>query len=424
LLDDIGDSLAVVHPSARLGPGRPYGTPLKCWRLNIPIQAVDKAFSAIPWLPTVFSNWTQQNHLYHYDEYQGFVPRAWLGEYVENVILCKLSAHVHEHTALCTAFDWDAAQACWTVQLNTGLVLRSRRLVLATGNEAPEVPSLPAWAEAVPVIRDPLLQVEQLKDLLDTRSLTIVGLGLTMVDLITYLATHQYAGTVFAVSRSGYLPLAHTTTPPPDEWLLDRQREHEAALAVSGPQQDTVLFWFRHLRNQIRSLKPDEHWQWVIDAFRPYVRQVWNRLSDSERLIFQRRLARYWNIHRHRIPPDVARLLQEWQHCGKLVVSRASTSEAWPRAEALVYCTGPLTDLTRSSNPLLRHGYQAGYLQPDPLRLGWQADTAGRLFSATTPHQQLYTLGPPLRSVWYESTALLEIVEQAIALARLLQKKR
>jgi uncharacterized NAD(P)/FAD-binding protein YdhS len=423
LVDDAACcNFAVVHPGQHLGPGRPYSAPQNCWRLNIPLQAADKAFSLLPGLPVSFSQWVEFNYRNNYPVYQGFVPRAWLGHYVQKIVVGRRSKRWHEYTALCTAFDWNDTGGYWSIRLSTGQVLHGRRLVLATGNEAPEMPVLPPWAESVVLIRDPFVQIQRLAEALSTKSLTIIGLGLTMADMVSYLAAHRYAGQVFAVSRSGYIPLSHATTPPQPEWLALQYQAHENALANPGPERHAVLYWFRHLRRQIRKLQPGEHWQWVIDAFRPYVRQVWSLLPTSERQVFLRRLARYWNIHRHRVPPDVAALLQEWQLEGRLIVSKTKTPSDWPRTEALIACTGPLTDLTKSPNQLLRYGYKAGYLQPDPLHLGFQADPAGRLFSEYTAHQRLYTLGPPLRGVWYESTALLEIVEQAVALADLLHE--
>jgi uncharacterized NAD(P)/FAD-binding protein YdhS len=57
--------------------------------------------------------------------------------------------------------------------------------------------------------------------------------------------------------------------------------------------------------------------------------------------------------------------------------------------------------------------------RPDPLRLGIDATAQGAVIdSAGVPSDAIYALGPPLRGLWYETTAVPEIREQAATLAR------
>jgi hypothetical protein len=60
-----------------------------------------------------------------------------------------------------------------------------------------------------------------------------------------------------------------------------------------------------------------------------------------------------------------------------------------------------------------------GWPGPDPLRLGIGADPAGAVLdTAGRPSSSIFTLGPPLRGLWYETTAIPEIRDQAAVLAR------
>jgi uncharacterized NAD(P)/FAD-binding protein YdhS len=84
----------------------------------------------------------------------------------------------------------------------------------------------------------------------------------------------------------------------------------------------------------------------------------------------------------------------------------------------LINGTGAATDITAAADPLLRDLFARGLARPDPLRLGIDASTDGALLDASgTPSSTLFTLGPPLRGLWYETTAIPEIREQAAALA-------
>jgi uncharacterized NAD(P)/FAD-binding protein YdhS len=84
----------------------------------------------------------------------------------------------------------------------------------------------------------------------------------------------------------------------------------------------------------------------------------------------------------------------------------------------LINATGPGTDITRSADPLLRDTLAQGLARPDPLRLGIDAGPSGAVLDASgTPSSTLFTLGPPLRGLRYETTAIPEIRDQAAALA-------
>ena len=85
----------------------------------------------------------------------------------------------------------------------------------------------------------------------------------------------------------------------------------------------------------------------------------------------------------------------------------------------LINCTGPATDITATADPLLRHLLNSGLARPDPLRLGLDTDDRGALRDASgRPASDIFTLGPPLRGHWYETTAIPEVRSQAGALPR------
>jgi uncharacterized NAD(P)/FAD-binding protein YdhS len=84
----------------------------------------------------------------------------------------------------------------------------------------------------------------------------------------------------------------------------------------------------------------------------------------------------------------------------------------------LVNATGPGTDLTTTPDPLLRSLLASGLIRPAPHRLGIDADTTGAVLDATgMPSPDIFTIGPTLRGLRYETTAIPEICDQAAALA-------
>lgn len=84
----------------------------------------------------------------------------------------------------------------------------------------------------------------------------------------------------------------------------------------------------------------------------------------------------------------------------------------------VINATGAHRDVTRAADPLLRDLFGQGLIRPDPLRLGIDATPGGAVLGASgRPSSTIFTLGPPLRGLWYETTAIPEIRDQAAALA-------
>ena len=108
---------------------------------------------------------------------------------------------------------------------------------------------------------------------------------------------------------------------------------------------------------------------------------------------------------------------------GPRCVARVGTG-AELSVDAVVNCTGPLTDITRSSDPLLLALRERGLAVPDPLFLGVACTAAGQLLDQDgRPIPGLHAVGSPRKGVLYESTAIPEIRAQAAEVARSLMAR-
>ena len=103
---------------------------------------------------------------------------------------------------------------------------------------------------------------------------------------------------VHAVSRHALLPQAHREGPLGTGlgWL-------PVLSGDSGPVRLGELMW------QVRAAVADRpgDWQDIVDSLRPYVPRLWRRLPLADQRMFLRHVARYWEVHRHRMPPQTAR---------------------------------------------------------------------------------------------------------------------
>ncbi len=148
---------------------------------------------------------------------------------------------------------------------------------------------------------------------------------------------------------------------------------------------------------------------------RPLLIPVWRTLPLTEQKRALRHLRPYWDVHRHRIAPEVDARLQGLRASGRLRLLAGSLVVARARPEALeievrrrggdaiealradwlINCTGPTTAFDRIGDPLVRALLGRGTATPDPMGLGLAVtpdcnviDVSGR------PHERLYATGP------------------------------
>jgi uncharacterized NAD(P)/FAD-binding protein YdhS len=314
---------------------------------------------------------------------------------------------------------------------------RALRLILADGDLGADLSVLATGAVAAPlpfpapasrrIIAEPWLP-GALEPITADTPVVIVGTGLTMFDLAISIASRSSGATIQAISRHGLLPRPHPGTPPAGKhiWLPVITR-------TTGPVRLSELMW------QIRSAIAANPASWadVIDAIRPFLPGLWRRMPDADKRLFLRHVARYWEVHRHLVPPATASKITALRCTGRLAVQRGQITavlaadeqlritvrsdggESELTAGWLINGTGASTGVGTTADPLLRDLFASGMARPDPVGLGLDAAADGAVIGTTgAPSDVLYTLGPPLRGLWYETTAIPEIRAQAAALAR------
>jgi uncharacterized NAD(P)/FAD-binding protein YdhS len=307
-------------------------------------------------------------------------------------------------------------------------------VVLAAGHAPAELPF--EAPDAREVIADPwqpggLARLEEEPAGAGPPAFVVAGTGLTMIDVAIAVTSRFPGSVVHAVSRHGLLPRAH----PGDVRPLRPQASSlwlPPACRTAGPVSLTEL------AGQIRAAvaaSPD-HWHAVLESLRPHVPSLWQRMPDRDRRVFLKRLARYWEVHRHLMPPATASRAAELRQARRLVIHRGRIRGARHGARGLsvlvetdaaaveltadwlINATGSSGDITTAPSPLLRQLLGSRLARPDSLRLGIEADVHGALLSASGLSSEfLFALGPPLRGQRYETTAIPEIRTQAAEIA-------
>jgi uncharacterized NAD(P)/FAD-binding protein YdhS len=247
----------------------------------------------------------------------------------------------------------------------------------------------------------------------------IVGTGLTMVDLVLSLNAAGHRGRIVALSRRGLIPRAHADFNP--------------APVDQGELPRGLRAMFRWLRRR----SAEVGWRAAIDSLRPHSHALWQAMAHDEQHRFLRHGRPWWDVHRHRIAPEVAGIVAAMVAANQLevvagrILSARETSEAveveyrrrgaaQSRTESFAFafnCTGPLHSITRSKDPLLRSLLGAGEARPDHLGIGLEVSDDCR------GGPGLWALGPLTKGRYWEIIAVPDIRDQAAAVAEDIQRE-
>jgi uncharacterized NAD(P)/FAD-binding protein YdhS len=303
--------------------------------------------------------------------------------------------------------------------------LHAAAVVLALGNERPA----PLGIDGIPLpqarwhLTDPW-DLGRLKALPRDAVAVLVGTGLTAVDAAITLLGDAPDRRVVMVSRHGLMPKGHVEQSS-TAWLSP---------VPSGPVTADQLAQL--LRDQVAAARRQGvDWRAVVDGLRAPTQGLWQRLDLAERQRFLQLYAREWEVRRHRMATEVAAQLERYRDEGRLQVlagALASVTDHGARcevelpglpdslfADAVVNCTGPMTDVSRSADPLVRALAARGVVTPDPLRLGVSCTTDGEVLDVSGQVVPgLFVVGPARKGALYETTAIPEIRSQAAALAQ------
>ena len=196
----------------------------------------------------------------------------------------------------------------------------------------------------------------------------------------------------------------------------------------------------RRVRALVReAVAAGEPWQWVFDRLRPYGQTLWMSLAHVEQRRFLRHAVRYWDIHRHRIAPQVAATLDDLRGSGRLevVAGRMLAATAQPdgsievtchprhgdavrtlRADWLINATGVETHVDLQPDTLLGALRMRGRLLPGPHGIGIASEEPGCVFDARgVADPALCVLGAMRIGTLWESIAIPELRVQAKAVA-------
>jgi uncharacterized NAD(P)/FAD-binding protein YdhS len=438
---DPSTQVAVIEKASSPGLGLAYSTEDPNHLLNVAAENM----SAFPDEPDHLVRWAKKNDNYDPALPPGsFLPRTVYGKYVVSLLQAARTQDGHRlqwiHDQALSVTPSGVApnslapkkNGTFAIKLRSGHELQAEAVVLALGNSAPPDLNIPGLSAGASRYSPSAWSPAALDGLTDRDDVLLIGSGLTSVDMAISLHGRGFKGKIYIVSRRGLLPQTHR--------LSERCSDF---CAQDFPR--TARSLLRLLRQEVRSAeKAGKNWRCVVDAIRPLTSQIWSSLPLLERTRFLRHARPYWEVHRHRIAPEIGaklaamigqgqvqvnagRLIKYSEHDNFAEVTFRERSSGSPRVlqvNRVINCTGSESDCRRINDPLLTSLIGQGLARPDPLFLGLDVDENGALVGANgIASSALYTIGPARKGKLWETIAVPELRVQAAQLAEHLVRR-
>jgi uncharacterized NAD(P)/FAD-binding protein YdhS len=409
--------VTLIEQRAEIGRGLAYHTGNPDHLLNVRTANM----SALPEDPDHFWRWLSTHDGERCGDRYCFVPRRVYGDYIASLIRPLISRGddadgLRIVNGECVALSEYAAGV--VAQLANGAQLIGDVAIVATGHDSRKAP---AACYADPWTPPSVAAIDR------DAAVLILGTGLTMVDYVLSLLREGHRGPIVALSRRGLMPKAHRRVPP--------LRIDETQVPF-GADASQLLRWFRHHVDAHRA--QGGNWRSVVDGIRPFTQRLWRELPASSKRRFLEHTRAWWDVHRHRMAPEVEARITKAVADRRLTLMAAKIVDISPNSDgasvryrrrgqseiesldvgAIVDCTGIVKDPAASANPAVRSLFDQGLARVDPLRIGIEvAPDCAIVDRHGLPSRRLFAIGPLTRAAFWEIIAIPDIRNQCVRLA-------
>lgn len=418
-----GTTIRLIESSGTFGQGLAYGTTSSHHRLNVRAAGMsafrDRPSHFVDWMNTAPHRWGEPH-----TTPESFVPRQDFGTYIRSLLDDERRAHGPDRLELLhgTVTSLTLVDGAPNLILENGRSISTDLVALALGNPPPTSKPL---LRSLPCYRPDPWAADVLADLAPDATVLLIGTGLTAMDMVMSLVEKNHRGTIHALSRRGLLPQRHAASPNKVSRRTDFPTSHVDLL--------------HSMRQEARSAaESGQDWRPVVDSIRPFTSDIWQLMHVDHRASFLRHLRPWWDVHRHRLAPEISQRIEKARADGQLVVQaghicravqnnpatevfyrpRGKIDESPINVDRIVDCSGPGSDYRHSDEPIISSLLHQGLARPDALRLGLDvtANCALRGVDGSVS-RVLFAVGPMTKGTFWEMVAVPDIRRQAELLA-------
>lgn len=396
-------AVTIAEPRAILGQGVAYSTSDSAHLLNVPAGRM----SALVDDPAHFSRYMECDG-------NSFISRAHYGRYLLSTFLQfqeENSSFSFRHArALIDSIE--RGGKAFIAHSEGRLIGEFDAIVLATGHgrsiASEQIAKLSGSSKVIEdVWRDLVPHLDGV--------MISVGTGLTFIDHALTHLRRKPSNKAIGISRTGWLPMPHL-----------KQR----AEPLPVPKQA------RNSSDGVREfIENASDWRAAQDGIRHELPEIWYRWSESEKQKFMNAHLRWWNVHRHRVSPEIHEELEKMITSGRLKVISGEAKEIILKGEGLqvLLTDGTSIDgnflinsmgyMSGEDSPLIRALVEKGLAKIGPLGMGISTDYPGFLVKSNFARDlKLFAIGALLIGERFETTAVPELKVQAHEIAAELLK--
>ena len=412
------DQLAIVGPGP-LGQGQAYGCISDDFRLNVRADLM----RLWPDQPDHFANWAAASITDDPDartDVGDFYRRRDFAAYMADQLAARPEIKDIPHHES-PAGHIVRTSTGWQIALADGTALTAGRIIIATGNPAPEWPMQTPPMDAPGLIRVPW-RGDWPAQIVRDAAVIIIGGGLTALDALHALHRQGHRGTITLVCPEGMLPPMQT------DWQDAIPCAWPAALRGSG--------FLRFMRQTIGHRDwSDTEWQRRFESLRVNISAAWQTLPASDQARLMRRLGWLWSLARFRAGPQATGSANALIKAGQLTIRRdivtgLATTDAGQHiaglgtgdsitADAVINCSGAGRD--RLIAQLIDDKVIAPH-QTAPHRPR-MTNSLALVAPGNRPYDSLYAVGPVTAHHYGDILGAASISRQAAMLADHLMAK-
>jgi uncharacterized NAD(P)/FAD-binding protein YdhS len=159
-------------------------------------------------------------------------------------------------------------------------------------------------------------------------------------------------------------------------------------------------------------------------------------MTPRRRARFLEHARPWWDIHRHRMAPEIAARIAAMIGGGRLGIVAGKVLEVLPEGDdarvalrrrgsqsveslkvsRIISCKGVRSDPARSTNPLVESMFARGLARTDKLRIGIEVDAHCAVLDRDgRPSRRLFAIGPMSQAAFWEIVAVPDIRLQVAA---------
>jgi len=390
--------IMLFEPKNELGRGYAYSGKGEINLLNV--RAEKMSYSSKH--PLDFLHWLEANapealSSVHFP----FVPRPLFGSYLAQRLSESRdsSQHAFVHIREKVARAEFRAEG-WRITTQSQIEFTADSCVLATGyREGYDWSVLRASAPC-----DRALGARELRsrpEIFSAASVTIIGAGLSAIDVWRELRDGGMSGEICFVSRRGMLPLPHGEGGGQTCSLAARRLENNSPSRALRTLRDLA-------RNQTGT------WAQLADECRAQAPALWASWTLRQRRSFLEHLLPYWDSVRHRAPALVHEELCAELKNKRACLLKARVAETLPQPSGGMLLKFAGGRERKTDWVVLATGVaieqdlpEASFVKRCALGLGFEAEKG----------KAIHVLGPPLKCALWETTSIPDIRVQAEQLA-------